>query len=254
MRPVVCIIQARMNSRRLPGKVLADLEGKPMLERQVERLKHCGTLDALMLATTTEPADQPLEALAARLGLATHRGSLDDVLDRYYHAARAARARTIVRITADCPLIDPRVTDETVRLYLAGGLDYASTGHHYPDGLDTEVFSFEALETSWREARLASEREHVTPFIHKNPRRFRVKMLAPERDLSALRWTVDEPADLELVRRIYRRLYRPGELFGMEQILELLEREPSLREVNRGIGRNEGYAKSLAEDRVVKDD
>lgn len=254
MSRTVAIVQARLGSRRLPGKVLADLEGKPMLARQFERLARCKTLDQLLLATTTEPSDEPVAALASSLGLATYRGSLDDVLDRYYQAAKAARAGTVVRITADCPLIDPVVSDDTVRLYRSGGLDYASTGSLYPDGLDTEVFSFQALETAWREARLASEREHVTPFIYKNPDRFRIKTMTPERDLSAQRWTVDEPADLEFVRQVYRRLYRPGGVFLMKDVLELLEREPGLRALNEGIGRNEGYAKSLAEDRVVKED
>lgn len=254
MSRTVAILQARMGSRRLPGKVMADVEGRPMLECQIERLKHCKTLDHIVLATTTEAADEPVAELASRLGVVAYRGSSDDVLDRYYHAARTSQAETVVRITADCPLIDPPVSDETVSLYLSGGLDYASTGTLYPDGLDTEVFSFQALETAWKEARLSSEREHVTPFIHKNHGRFRIKTLTPERDHSGQRWTVDEPADLEFVRQVYRRLYHPNRLFVMKDILELLEREPSLRELNKGIGRNEGYAKSLAEDGVVKED
>ncbi len=250
--PIVGIIQARTGSSRLPKKTLADLAGAPFLARVVERMRHCETLDALVLATTTEPSDDPLAELAASLGVAVYRGAVDDVLDRFYHAARMVEAALIVRITADDPFKDPAVTDHAVRLWLErpAELDYVSNTLKptYPEGLDIEVFTRQALARAWREATLPSEREHVTPYIWKHPDRFRVLNFEHERDLSHLRWTVDYPADLTFARAVYARLYRPGEVFLMEDILRLLEAEPELARLNAGIRRNEGYLKSLAED------
>ncbi len=251
-RPVVGIIQARMGSTRLPGKALADLAGAPFLARVIERMQHAETLDALVLATTTDPTDDPLVDLAEHLGVAVYRGSVEDVLDRFTQAARQAEAALIVRITADDPFKDPQVTDHAVRLWLAQpeALDYVSNTLEptYPEGLDIEVFTRAALERAWREARLPSEREHVTPYLWKHPDRFRILNFKHERDLSHLRWTVDYPEDLAFARAVYQRLYRPGEVFLMEDILRLLEAEPSLAQINTGIRRNEGYLKSLAED------
>lgn len=252
-RPIICILQARTGSTRLPRKVLTDLLGKPMIERQIERLRRCRTIDGIVLATTDRSEDRPLLELAERLGLVAFAGSLHDVLDRYTQAARRHGAATVVRVTGDCPLLDPAIVDATVSLFLSGGLDYASTGAMFPDGLDTEAFSAAALETAWREARLASEREHVTPFIWKRPERFRIAALPAERDLSAKRWTVDEPRDLEFVRAVYERLGRDGAPFGMAEVLALLEREPGLESLNTGIVRNAGYLKSLAEDAATGD-
>ncbi len=250
--PIVGIIQARTGSSRLPKKTLADLAGAPFLARVVERMRHCETLDALVLATTTEPSDDPLAELAASLGVAVYRGAVDDVLDRFYHAARMVEAALIVRITADDPFKDPAVTDHAVRLWLErpAELDYVSNTLKptYPEGLDIEVFTRQALARAWREATLPSEREHVTPYIWKHPDRFCVLNFEHERDLSHLRWTVDYPADLTFARAVYARLYRPGEVFLMEDILRLLEAEPELARLNAGIRRNEGYLKSLAED------
>ncbi len=249
--PIVGIIQARMGSTRLPGKALLDLAGAPFLARVVERMRHCQTLDALVLATTTEPSDDPLVELAESLGVSVYRGSVDDVLDRFTQAARQADAALIVRITADDPFKDPQVTDHAVRLWLRQpDLDYVSNTLEptYPEGLDIEVFTREALERAWREARLPSEREHVTPYIWKHPDRFRLLNFKHERDLSHLRWTVDYPEDLAFAREVYARLYRPGQVFLMEDILRLLEAEPELARINAGIQRNEGYLKSLAQD------
>jgi spore coat polysaccharide biosynthesis protein SpsF len=222
-----------------------------MLERQLERLSRCRKVSHWIVATTTLAEDEAILALATRLGVTGFAGSTEDVLDRYYQAARTTGAETIVRVTGDCPLIDPALTDAAVEL-LASGLDYASVGDRYPDGLDSEVFSAEALATAWREARLKSEREHVTPFLWKQPERFRIGTLMPERDLSAHRWTVDEPCDLDFVTAVYQRLYDGADKpFGLSEVLALLEREPGLREINQGIARNAGYAKSLAEDRAL---
>lgn len=249
--PIVGIIQARMGSTRLPGKALLDLAGAPFLARVIERMQYAETLDALVLATTTEPTDDPLVELAASLGVGVYRGSVDDVLGRFTQAARQAEAALIVRITADDPFKDPQVIDHAVRLWLQEPtLDYVSNTLEptYPEGLDIEVFTRAALERAWREARLPSEREHVTPYIWKHPDRFRVRNFRFARDLSHLRWTVDYPEDLEFARAVYERLYRPGQVFLMEDILRLLEAEPELAQINAGFRRNEGYLKSLAED------
>lgn len=246
---VVAIIQARMASTRLPGKVLADLAGKPLLIRVVERARGARTLDIVAVATTDRPTDNPVAALCVKEGIPLFRGSEDDVLDRYYRAAQHFRAETIVRLTADCPLLDPVVVDRVVDAFQAGGHDYVSNTlkPSYPDGLDTEVFAWSALEKAWLGAKLKSQREHVTPYISKQPNMFRLLNVVNECDLSALRWTVDEPQDLDLVRRIYRHLAAKPD-FGMDDVLELLRYHPELKDVNAGFDRNEGYQKSVRED------
>jgi spore coat polysaccharide biosynthesis protein SpsF len=182
-----------------------------------------------------------------------HRGSTDDVLDRFYQAARRHRPDHIVRLTGDCPLADPGLIDELIQFYLAHDYDYASNCARstLPDGLDAEVFRFGALERAWREARLASQREHVTPYIHQNPAKFRIGCKSYTPDLSHLRWTVDEPADYELVGRIYDALYPTNPEFTTQDILQLLSERPELAGLNTKHARNEGYAKSLAYDKLI---
>ncbi len=251
MRTIV-VLQARLGSTRLPAKVIADVCGKPLLARVVERARAIPGVDDVILATTNLPDDRKLVALAKEWGLAAFAGSPEDVLDRYYQTAREFPADVLVRVTADCPLLDPEVSGRVVARFRQGDVEYVSNAHPptFPDGLDTEVFSFATLERAWKEAGLKSEREHVTPYIWKHPDRFRVANVTNEIDLSAHRWTVDEPADLTLVRRIYERLGSDGGgPFGMDTVVALLEREPGLREVNAGIPRDEGYAKSLRVDR-----
>jgi spore coat polysaccharide biosynthesis protein SpsF len=248
----VAIIQARMSSTRLPGKVLAPIGEQPMLAYVVNRARQAKTLDQVVVATALDETNQPIEDFCLATGIACYRGSEDDVLDRYYQAARHFQAAVVVRLTADCPLLDPGVIDKVVGVFQAGDYDYISNTIRptYPDGLDTEVFSFQALERAWREAKLKSEREHVTPFIHKQPERFRLFNVENTEDLSAQRWTVDEPADLELVRAIYRYFKTPD--FGMAEVLVLLRQYPTLQAINAGFERNEGYQKSLREDGLVE--
>jgi spore coat polysaccharide biosynthesis protein SpsF len=233
--------------------VLMDIAGHPMLRHVVSRVYQAEMLDEVVVATSDNVSDDSVAALCEQEGIPCFRGSENDVLDRYYQAARWLGADRIVRITADCPLIDPVVVGKVVAVYLDGGCDYASNTieRTYPDGLDTEVFSFEALERAWREARLMSEREHVTSYIWKNRGLFKLRQVTQEADLSDLRWTVDEPEDLEFVRRVYEHLYQPDQVFLMEDIVRLLERHPELLEINQGFGVNEGYLRSLQEDRVV---
>jgi spore coat polysaccharide biosynthesis protein SpsF (cytidylyltransferase family) len=246
----VAIIQGRMSSRRLPGKILMDVGGVPLLEHVLRRAEAAGVFDVVLLATSTDASDDPVEHFCRKRGTPFFRGSLDDVLDRYHDAACFAKARIIARITADCPLLDPAVVREVVQAFNPDIHDYVSNclKRTYPDGLDTEVFSMDALTRAKEEARLPSEREHVTPYLHKNPHLFRIAHVTQAKDYSALRWTVDEPRDLTFVRAIYAAL--GTDLFGQEKILALLEARPELQKLNEGIPNNEGYLLSLQEDKI----
>jgi glutamate-1-semialdehyde aminotransferase/spore coat polysaccharide biosynthesis protein SpsF (cytidylyltransferase family) len=245
-RRPIAIVQARTGSRRLPGKVLADLGGAPVLARMVERLGRARTLAGIVVATTDRPGDDPVAALAADLGVGCFRGSEDDVLARFAGAAARFEADPIVRLTADCPLIDPALVDACVEAFLATpGCDYASLGGEFPDGLDTEVIAWAVLRRAAAEARLPSEREHVTPFVWKRPETFRCLSVPFPARLGGRRWTVDEERDLAFVRAVWERLDRPGTHFGWREIEALLAREPALAAINGGIERNAGYRRSL---------
>lgn len=247
---ILAVLQARMSSSRFPGKVLKPLLGEPMLFRQIERIRHCRSIDDLVVATSTDAADQPLVDACAARGINVARGSLADVLDRFVTAARAFAPAAVVRLTGDCPLADPEVIDTVVARYRAGASDYVSNVEPatFPDGLDVEVVRMSALERAHVEARLPSEREHVTLFFRTRPEIFPRDTVENPANLSHLRWTVDEPADLVFVEAVYRRLYPQNPAFGMTEILELLDRNPELADINAGFERNEGLAKSLAAD------
>ena len=251
-RTVLAIIQARMGSVRFPGKVLADIGGKPMVQHVIERVRAAGLVSKTVLATTEDPSDDPLEDLGCKLGVAVFRGSSDDVLDRYHAAAIRFGGEVIVRVTADCPLMDPSIIDRAVSVFEAGGYDHVSTAYPvatFPDGLDVWVFSFEALERTWRQATLASDREHVTTFMWKNPHLFRLSNIKHVEDLSHMRWTVDEEVDIRLVREVQRHLGNgTGRIFGMGEILDLLARHPEISRLNSNIGRDEGLVKSVSQD------
>ena len=248
---VVAIVQARMGSTRFPGKVLEEIAGHPMIWQVVNRVRMARTVDNVTVATSTESSDRAVADFCAKEGIPCFRGSETDVLDRFYQAAKVFKADAIVRITADCPLVDPQVVDKVVSTYLQDGYDYVTNTmrYTYPDGLDVEVFSFSALEASWQEAHLPAEREHVTPYIRTSGR-FRLHNVENEVDLSSrnLRWTVDETADLEFVRAIYAQFGNGQTPFGLADVLQLLEEEPHLVEINAGKIRNEGYYKSLVEE------
>ncbi len=247
--PTVAIIQARMGSSRLPGKSMAEIEGRPMLWHVVQRVKRASLVDRVVVATSINRADDAIADMCKHDGIPCYRGSENDVLDRFYGAARAEKAAWVVRITADCPLIDPEVIDRVVRRFQRGDLDYASNAmvRSYPDGLDTEVFSFSVLERAWHEAAKTSEREHVTPYLRSE--KFRTANV--ESDSTSLyqhyRWTVDELQDLEFIRAVYRAMRDKG-AFGMKDVLELLEKSPGLDKMNSEIVSNRGYYKSLFED------
>lgn len=254
MGKVVAVIQARIGSTRLPKKVLKKIVGKPMLWHVIDRVKKAKLVDEVVLATTLREEDKPLLGLAGESGVKSFPGSEEDVLDRYFQAATKFRADVIVRVTADCPLIDPRIVDKVIKRFLGDDFDYVSNTLKltYPDGLDVEVFSRDALKKAWGEAKMASEREHVTPYIRKHPELFKIGVVEHEKDLSSMRWCVDTERDLKFVREVYRRLYKKGRIFLMKDVLELLKKHPELAEINKGIERNEGYAKSLREDRLVR--
>lgn len=245
----VAIIQARMGSTRLPGKVMADVAGRPLLYHVVKRAQQARTLDLVIVATSDQPADDVVARFCAEANIPCFRGSEDDVLDRYYQAAKNHEAAVVVRLTADCPLLDPSVIDKVVQAFRAGYYDYVSNvvPPTYPDGLDTEVFRVDALERAWREALVKSDREHVTPYIAEQPDLFRLGNVSYPQDLSGLRWTVDRPEDLEFVRRVHDYL-GPAPSFGMMAILALLREHPELMEINSGIQRNKAYQKPLRED------
>ena len=245
---VLAILQARCSSHRLPNKVLKPLLGRAMVLREMERLAHSRHIDQIVLATSVDPSDDGLYDVAREADIDVYRGSLDDVLDRYYACAAEHGADHIVRVTGDCPLIDWRVCDDVIAHHLAEKNDYTHTTERFPDGLDTEVMTFSALEQAHREARLVSEREHVTLYFRNHPERFRIGDVDCTADYGDLRWTVDEPCDFAFVEAVYEKLYAKNNDFSMQDILALLKEYPDLWTLNQGIVRNEGLLKSLAED------
>jgi spore coat polysaccharide biosynthesis protein SpsF (cytidylyltransferase family) len=250
---LLAVVQARLGSTRLPGKALLDLAGRPMLAHVLARAAAVPGVDETVLATTTSAEDDALADLAGAAGVACVRGSVDDVLDRVHAALRVHPADGVVRLTGDCPLLDPVVSGRVVGEFRrrAGEADYVSNVHppSYPDGLDTEVVGAAALEAAWREARRPSDREHVTPFLWRQPDRFRLANVAHAADLSGLRWTVDNARDLKFARAVYEALSPTGERrFGMAEILDLLGTRPDLSALNVGTRRNEGFERArLAE-------
>jgi glutamate-1-semialdehyde aminotransferase/spore coat polysaccharide biosynthesis protein SpsF (cytidylyltransferase family) len=245
----VAIVQARMGATRFPGKVLAAIAGRPMLGHVVERVRRAKLVDRVAVATSENSLDDAVAAFCATEEIDCFRGSERDVLDRYYRAAREFAADIVVRITADCPLIDPELIDAVIQTRIKEGCDYATNtlGASYPDGLDVEVFSFAALEQTWRAAMLQADREHVTSYIV-NSGAFRIADVpSGTAALGQLRWTVDHPQDLDFVRAVYARLQSlNGSGFGYREVLRLLDGDPSLALINGGTIRNEGYYHSLA--------
>lgn len=257
LKPVAIIIQARMGSTRLPGKALADIAGQPALGHVFARAQQSKKADLIILATTTKKEDRVLIKLAKKYGVKTFTGSEQDVLDRYYQTAKKFKARAIVRITGDCPLIDPQIIDLSINKLLTsnGPLDYVGFRRSYPDGLDVETFSFTALAQAWREAKLSSEREHVTPYIWQHSEIFKIDYIEECKPYAGhLRLTLDEPADLELIRKVYSYAQgKKGTNFYLKKTLQLFKKYPELNDINKTIGRNEGLLKSIKQDqRVLK--
>ncbi|NME95933.1 NTP transferase domain-containing protein [Clostridium cochlearium] len=233
---VVCIVQARVGSTRLPGKVLKKICGKTVLEHDIDRLKRIKNIDEIIIATTTLEKDNAIVKECQRLGVKCFRGSEEDVLSRYYYAAKENNADVVVRVTSDCPLIDPEVSEKIIQYYLDNKdkYDYVSNTieRTYPRGLDTEVFSFEALEKSYNEAKKQYEREHVTPYIYQNADKFKMVQYKNERDYSNYRWTLDTQEDYKLINIIYNNLYEKNKLFCFNDILQFIDENFYLTKIN----------------------
>lgn len=232
----LCVLQARMGSTRLAGKVLMEVRGKPLVVHTLDRLKRCLTLDGIILATSNLPQDRVLLDLAKEEGVEGFAGSETDVLDRYYRAAAPHRPETVVRCTGDCTVIDSEVTDQIVRRHLQCGKDYTSNTviRSYPRGLDTEAMKFEVLERAAKEAKKDYEREHVTPYLYTHPELFSIEQVRaePERTLPDLRLCVDTIEDFELMREIFDRLYDRNPFFSIDEILAVIRQNPELMRIN----------------------
>lgn len=233
---VVAIIATRFFSARLPGKVLMDVMGKPILQHIIERLRKCQLIDQIVVAIANEK-DSPILAFVEKYDIENFVGDELDVLDRVYRTAKEYQAKVVVRICCDRVMIDPQVVDRVISFYLNNEVDYVSNclAPSYPQGLVVEVFSFNALKTAWQNAKEAYQREHVTIYIYEHPEIFRLANVKNDKDLSYMRWTVDVKEDLEFAREVYRRLYRDDEVFLMDDVLALLRREPELMEINKSI-------------------
>jgi spore coat polysaccharide biosynthesis protein SpsF len=247
------IVQARMGSTRLPGKVMLKVGGRPVISYLFERLRLCKKLQTMILATTVNKEDDALEDFARQNNIPCFRGSADDVLSRYYDAAKKFGVIHIMRITADCPLIDPWICGRLIDKYLAEKADYVCLAPAFAEGLDCEIFSFKALEMAHRNAKKKSEREHVVLYIHNNPDRFKKVMLLNEADDSRYRFTIDEPQDFEVVKAIIDSLYKSDRpFFDAQAIKRFLDEHADIFSLNKHIIRNEGLLKSLKNDTEIR--
>jgi spore coat polysaccharide biosynthesis protein SpsF len=229
-----------MSSSRLPGKILMEVGGQPMLAQVVERVRMARSVDEVIVATTTDPSDDPVAEWCARHNVPCERGSLFDVLDRYYQAAKVHHADVVVRITADCPLVDPWLIDQVVQAYYESKADFAANRlpppwkRTYPIGLDVEVCSFAALERAWIEAKGPHQREHVMPYLYDTPGRFHIHVVNAEADYGSLRWTVDTPEDLQAIRELYRLLGSRRD-FTWHDVLAVWQAHPELETINQSV-------------------
>ncbi|MDA8226440.1 MAG: glycosyltransferase family protein [Desulfitobacterium hafniense] len=249
---ILAILQARVSSTRLPGKVLKPIMGVPMLLRQTERIGRAKNINKMIVATSREQGDDVLEQLCLANGIYCFRGSLSDVLERFYQAAKVFNPSHVVRLTGDCPLVDPELIDKVIDYHVQGNYDYSSNVVEptYPDGLDVEVMRFSVLECMVKEAVLHYQREHVTQYVLQNPTLFSIGSVKDAVDLSALRWTVDEPEDFTLIKHIYENLYPQNPAFTTKDILQYLKEHPEFITANTMFKRNEGLAKSLLQDGI----
>lgn len=255
---IVTVIQARTGSKRLPNKVMRPLAGMPLLVRMVERVLAAEHIGTVVVATTTEPADDPLADLCRTEGYPCYRGSVDDLLDRHYQVGRLYNAATVIKIPSDCPLIDPRLIDRIIEFYLdrSGEYDYVSNLHPatYPDGNDVEIMTMAALETAWREASLPLEREHTTPFLWERPERFRIGNVEWESGLDysmSHRWTIDYEEDYRFISAVYEALYPVNPLFSLDDILDFLAANLKVEQLNRRYAGVNWYRHHLDELKTV---
>lgn len=248
------IIQARVGSSRLPGKVLLKLADKKVLEHVILRVKKAMAVMEVVVATTEKKGDDAVADTAKSCGAKVYRGSDQDVLDRYFQAAKIFGFKNIIRITADCPVIDPELIDKVAEKYFQTQADYCSNTlvPTFPDGEDIEIFSFAALSRAWQDAQLPSEREHVTPYLKRNKSIFKVVSFEVEPGYSGKRWTLDEDDDYRFLKNIFEKLYPEDPFFGVQKILDYLKQHPDIEAINSGIIRDAGYRKSLDEDKKFK--
>ncbi len=251
---ILAIIQARVGSIRLPGKVLMKLEDKTVLEHVVNRIKQSKLITEVIIATTTNKEDKKIVDLCKKNKIKVYRGSENNVLDRLYQTAKLYHPEHVVRITADCPIIDPKIIDDVIDYHLKNNADYTANTLEltYPDGEDVEVITFKTLKEAWQKANLASELEHVTLYIRNHTKDFVIKNLKHKVDLSFHRWTIDNREDYELIKIIYNHFYPKNKYFGMDMIVKFLSNNPQLLKINQQIARNEGLQKSLQKDRILK--
>ena len=236
---IITIIQARMSSTRLPGKIMLPILGKPLIIRMIERVKSAKLIGELIIATSTNSDDDEIENLCVENNFTFYRGHLTDLLDRHYQTAKIYNADAVVKIPSDCPLIDPTIIDRVLQHYInSDEFDYVSNLHpaSYPDGNDVEIFSFEALEFAWKNAAKDYEREHTTPFFWENKDVFSVGNVLWESGMnfsSTHRWTIDFPEDYEFIRKIYEELYTKNSSFSLNDILNLLKQKPEIAQINQ---------------------
>mgnify|MGYP000716508216 CR=1 FL=1 len=240
---ILAIIQARVNSTRLPNKIFSDIEGKPLIWHVVNRIKSSKKNEKIVIATSVNPLDDKLEEWCIKNNLDCFRGSEDNVLERFYFAARKYNGEIIVRITADDPFKDPEIIDEVINILISENLDFAYNNYppSFPEGLDTEVFTFRALEKAYQSTNDPFELEHVTQFFYRNPQLFKQKNFSFKKNISNLRWTIDTEKDLEMARAVYKFLYKENEIFLLNDILSLLEKENWIEKINLDTERSTMY-------------
>ncbi len=244
---ICAIIQARTGSKRLANKVFTNLCNKPLIWHVVNRIRWCKRIEKIILAIPENSEDDKLSIWAKNNHIDCFRGSQDDVLSRYYNAALSFKATTIIRITADDPFKDPIIIDNVIDFYFKNKLDFAYNNNppSFPEGLDTEIFSFSALQQAEKESNDPFEREHVTQFFYRNPDKFRQMNYKNDEDISFLRWTIDTSKDLKMVEEVYNILYNEGKLFKMNDILKLLRESPYIKEINKGVKRSDMYINNV---------
>lgn len=249
----LAILQARMSSRRLPGKVLLPIQNKPMLLREIERIQKSKLINKLIVATSNAPEDDAIEKMCQDNGVLCYRGSLNNVLERFQQISALYNPTNIIRITGDCPLIDAEIIDQVIIRHVENNNDYTSNAiiPTFPDGLDTEIFKREVLEHIFKQANKSSLKEHVTLYVHENPDLFKIENVSNSSDLSNQRWTVDELEDYEFIRVIYDHLYPENPSFSYEDIVSFLNEHPQYLKINDRFSRNEGLIKSLEADNKI---
>jgi spore coat polysaccharide biosynthesis protein SpsF (cytidylyltransferase family) len=251
LKPTI-IIQARLGSKRFPEKVLEKIENKSLIWHVINRAKNVNGVEQIILATTKKKEDRVLVKIAENSGIIGFVGNDVNVLERYYQCAKKFNADPIIRITGDCPLIDPKIIEDLLKYYSSHDFNYVTNTNPptYPDGLDIEIFSFSILETIRKKVEFISEREHVTSYIKKHPTNFKIYNLKNDIDLSQIRLTVDEELDLKIIKKLYAQM-RPNKLFGLKDIIKIISKNPKLIEINNSIVRNEGYFISLKNDKKI---